>query len=106
MTTPAAPDLFLYQTLKPSMGSALGRVHRLWRNAINQAVGDLGMTEARWAVMMHLDKVGEGCTQQALATELEEAHAERTELRATLARASEQLMRAVDGVQQERSAKG
>ena len=62
MTTPAAPDLFLYQTLKPSMGSALGRVHRLWRNAINQAVGDLGMTEARWAVMMHLDKVGEAAS--------------------------------------------
>lgn len=70
MTTPVAPDQFLYQTLKPSMGSALGRVHRLWRDAINQAVGELGMTEARWAVMMHLDKVGEGCTQQALATEL------------------------------------
>ena len=40
---------------------------------------------------------------EALATELEEAHAERAELRTTLARASEQLMRAVDGVQQERS---
>ena len=38
---------------------------------------------------------------EALATELEEAHAERAELRTTLARASEQLMRAVDGVQQE-----
>jgi len=40
---------------------------------------------------------------EALAIELEEAHAERAELRITLARASEQLMRAVDGVQQERS---
>jgi chromosome segregation ATPase len=40
---------------------------------------------------------------EALASELEEAHAERDELRSTLARASDQLMRAVDGVQQERS---
>ena len=60
----------LHETLKPSMGAALGRVHRLWRSAIDQAVGELGITEARWAVMVHLDKLGEGCTQQALATEL------------------------------------
>ncbi|PCD01165.1 MarR family winged helix-turn-helix transcriptional regulator [Halopseudomonas pelagia] len=70
MTTPTEPQLSLHETLKPSMGAALGRVHRLWRAAINQAVGELGMTEARWAVMMHLDKMGEGCTQQVLATEL------------------------------------
>ncbi len=70
MSKPPSPTPSLHETLKPSMGAALGRVHRLWRGAINQAVGELGMTEARWAVMMHLDKVGEGCTQQALATEL------------------------------------
>ena len=60
----------LHDTLKPSMGAAMGRVHRLWRAAINQAVGDLGITEARWSVMLHLAKVGEGCTQQMLADEL------------------------------------
>ena len=48
----------------------MGRVHRLWRSAINQTVGKLGMTEARWAVLMHLDEIGEGSTQQALATQL------------------------------------
>ena len=47
----------LHDTLKPSMGAAMGRVHRLWRAAINQAVGDLGITEARWSVMLHLAKV-------------------------------------------------
>lgn len=62
--------LALHETLKPSMGAAMGRVHRLWRAAINQAVGDLGITEARWSVMLHLAKVGEGCTQQVLADEL------------------------------------
>tara|TARA_R110000868_G_scaffold176548_6_gene414361 strand:- start:30526 stop:31017 length:492 start_codon:yes stop_codon:yes gene_type:complete len=60
----------LHETLKPSMGAAMGRVHRLWRSALNEALGELDMTEARLAVMMHLDKVGEGCTQQALASEL------------------------------------
>ncbi len=62
--------LALHETLKPSMGAAMGRVHRLWRAAINQAVGELGITEARWSVMLHLAKVGEGCTQQMLADEL------------------------------------
>lgn len=70
MSTPTEPQLRLHETLKPSMGAALGRVHRLWRSALNQSLGQLDMTEARLAVMMHVDKVGEGCTQQALATEL------------------------------------
>lgn len=64
----AAPRL--HETIKPSLGGQLGRVHRLWRTAITAAVESLGMTEARWAVMMHLDKLGEGCTQQTLASEL------------------------------------
>ena len=42
----------LHETLRPSMGAAMGRIHRLWRSAINQAVGELGMTEARWAVLL------------------------------------------------------
>ena len=50
----------LHETLRPSMGAAMGRIHRLWRSAINRAVGELGMTEARWAVLLHLVKVGEG----------------------------------------------
>jgi len=70
MSTPTEPQLRLHETLKPSMGAALGRVHRLWRSALNQSLGELDMTEARLAVMMHLDKLGEGCTQQAMATEL------------------------------------
>ena len=70
MTSSPNSELPLHLTLKPSMGASMGRVHRLWRSAINQAVGKLGMTEARWAVLMHLDEIGEGSTQQALATQL------------------------------------
>ncbi|AOM00764.1 MULTISPECIES: MarR family transcriptional regulator [Cobetia] len=60
----------LHETIKPSLGGLLGRVHRLWRTSITTAVEPLGMTEARWTVMVHLEKLGEGCTQQMLASEL------------------------------------
>ncbi|WP_165857251.1 MarR family winged helix-turn-helix transcriptional regulator [Marinobacter sp. JSM 1782161] len=63
--------LSIHTDLKPSLGGALGRLHRLWRRAITESVADLGMTESRWAVMVHLVKIGEGCSQQQLARELE-----------------------------------
>ncbi|TVU70607.1 MarR family winged helix-turn-helix transcriptional regulator [Cobetia crustatorum] len=63
-------ELHLHETIKPSLGGLVGRVHRVWRTAITIAVQPLGMTEARWTVMVHLDKLGEGCTQQMLASEL------------------------------------
>lgn len=59
-----------HSTLRPSVGAALGRVHRLWRQAINHAVSPLELTESRWAVMVHLDHLGEGCSQHALAHQL------------------------------------
>ena len=54
----------------PGMGWLLGRVFRLWRSAISQTVQPMGMTEARWSVMMNLKNMGEGASQHALATEL------------------------------------
>lgn len=54
----------------PTVGWLLGRVTRLWRSAISQAVKPLGMTEARWSVLMNLKMVGEGASQNRLATEL------------------------------------
>ncbi|WP_328185985.1 MarR family transcriptional regulator [Marinobacter sp. OP 3.4] len=56
-----------HHKLKPSVGGALGRVHRLWRQAITHAVSPLELTESRWAVLVHLDHLGEGNSQQALA---------------------------------------
>lgn len=69
----ASPDALtcsIHTLLKPSLGGALGRLHRLWRRAICDAVAPLGMTESRWSVMVHLAKIGEGCSQQSLAREL------------------------------------
>ncbi|MEH6709643.1 MAG: MarR family transcriptional regulator [Paraglaciecola polaris] len=54
----------------PALGWLLGRVFRLWRSAISQSVKPLGMTEARWAVMMNLKTLGEGTSQHTLASEL------------------------------------
>lgn len=67
---PESTTYSIHKLLKPSLGGALGRVHRMWRQAISDAVSALDMTEARWSVLIHLDHLGEGCSQQALAQEL------------------------------------
>lgn len=59
-----------HEPMMPSLGGMLGRVHRQWRVAITNAVKPLGITEARWTAMVHLSKLGEGCTQGALAADL------------------------------------
>lgn len=72
-TTEATGDIATHSAhsrLRPSLGGALGRVHRLWRQAISHAVSPLELTESRWAVMVHLDHLGEGCSQHALAHQL------------------------------------
>ena len=43
----------------PTVGWLLGRVTRLWRSAISQAVKPMGMTEARWSVLMNLKIVNQ-----------------------------------------------
>jgi MarR family transcriptional regulator for hemolysin len=58
------------QLKNPAMGWLLGRVFRLWRSAISQSVKPMGMTEARWSVMMKLRMLGEGSSQHTLAMEL------------------------------------
>lgn len=54
----------------PLLGVMPGRVHRQWRTTTITSVKPLGITEARWTVLVHLSKLGEGCTQHALATDL------------------------------------
>ena len=54
----------------PAIGWLLGRVFRLWRSAISQTVNPMGMTEARWSVMMNLKTLGDGTSQHTLASEL------------------------------------
>lgn len=54
----------------PTVGWLLSRVARLWRASISQTVNPMGMTEARWSVMMTLKIIGEGISQNMLASEL------------------------------------
>lgn len=54
----------------PTIGWLLSRSSRLWRGAISQTVNPMGMTEARWSVMITLKVLGEGASQNSLATEL------------------------------------
>lgn len=60
----------LHTTLKPSLGAAMGRAQRLWRDVINELAKNHNLSESRWQVMVNLEKIGEGATQQKLAAEL------------------------------------
>lgn len=60
----------LHTTLKPSLGAAMGRAQRLWRDVINDLAKEQDLSESRWQVMVNLEKIGEGATQQQLAAEL------------------------------------
>ncbi|MBT3145471.1 MarR family transcriptional regulator [Neptunomonas phycophila] len=53
-----------------SFGLQIGHLHRLWRASITSVVQPLDMTESRWTAMVHLSKLGEGCSPRALANEL------------------------------------
>lgn len=53
-----------------SIGMRLAFLHRRWRAVIDASMQPLGLTQSRWAVMVHLDRLGEGATQSALAQDL------------------------------------
>lgn len=48
----------------------MGRAQRLWRDVINDLAKAHNLSESRWQVMVNLEKIGEGATQQKLAAEL------------------------------------
>lgn len=48
----------------------MGRAQRLWRDVINDLAKTHQLSESRWQVMVNLEKIGEGATQQQLAAEL------------------------------------
>ncbi|MDP4487595.1 MarR family transcriptional regulator [Pseudoalteromonas piscicida] len=64
-------SLPFHETLDLSLCGKLGRVHRICRQAVTQAVEPLGFTQPRWTAMMHIHHLGEGCTQHQLACSLD-----------------------------------
>jgi MarR family transcriptional regulator for hemolysin len=49
------------------MGYRLGRVARAWRQAVDDAVKALDLTEATWRPLLHLSHLGEAVRQKDLA---------------------------------------
>ncbi|RKQ97247.1 MarR family transcriptional regulator [Kushneria sinocarnis] len=53
-----------------SLGMRLALLQRRWRCCIDTGMAPLGLTQSRWAVLIHLDRLGEGVRQSALARAL------------------------------------
>jgi MarR family transcriptional regulator for hemolysin len=49
------------------LGYAIGEAARCWRTRLNDRLRPLGLSQARWMVLLHLHKRGDGVVQKALA---------------------------------------
>jgi MarR family transcriptional regulator for hemolysin len=49
------------------LGYAIGEAARLWRTRLNERLRPLGLSQARWMVLLHLSRRGDGVVQKALA---------------------------------------
>ncbi|MCG6969510.1 MAG: MarR family transcriptional regulator [Gammaproteobacteria bacterium] len=49
------------------LGMAIGDTARCWRNLLNERLRPLGLSQARWMVLLLLSKRGDGVVQKALA---------------------------------------
>lgn len=52
---------------KEQLGMAIGEAARCWRTKLNERLRPLGLSQARWMVLMHLSKRGDGVVQKELA---------------------------------------
>lgn len=52
------------------LGLKIASLHRHWRAQLDTAMQPLGLTQSRWAVLVHLDRLGDGATQSAIAHDL------------------------------------
>lgn len=53
-----------------SFGFLLGETARTWRNRLDQRLKPLGMSQARWLVLVHLNRAGSDMTQRELSERL------------------------------------
>jgi len=54
-------------TPREQLGYAIGESARLWRTRLNERLRPLGLSQARWMVLLHLSRRGDGVMQKALA---------------------------------------
>jgi MarR family transcriptional regulator for hemolysin len=49
------------------LGMTIGEVARCWRTKLDERLRPLGLSQARWMVLLHLSKRGDGVVQKELA---------------------------------------
>jgi len=53
--------------VKDIVGMTLSRTARMWRTRLDERLSPLGLTQARWLVLMHLSRMGGEAPQKELA---------------------------------------
>jgi MarR family transcriptional regulator for hemolysin len=53
-----------------TFGALLGETSRAWRNRLDQRLRPLGLSQAKWQVLLHLNRAKDDLTQKALSTRL------------------------------------
>ncbi|MCR6631520.1 MAG: MarR family transcriptional regulator [Magnetospirillum sp.] len=57
----------MQQNLRHTLGYRLGHLARRWRQAVDEALKTLDLTEATWRPLLHLSHLGEAVRQKDLA---------------------------------------
>lgn len=50
-----------------NIGWNLARAALSWRHIVDFHMAEIGFTQSKWVALMHLNRLGEGCTQSDLA---------------------------------------
>lgn len=53
-----------------NFGALLAETARIWRTKLDQRLKPLGLSQAKWSVLLHLSKAGDGINQKELAQRL------------------------------------
>lgn len=56
--------------MQNTIGWLLNRASYGWRTVVDKAMKELGLTQSGWMTMLHLHRLGEGCSQKALAANI------------------------------------
>ena len=54
-------------SIREHVGITIGRTARTWRTKLDEQLSPLGLTQARWLVLMHLSRMGGESLQKELA---------------------------------------
>lgn len=56
--------------MQNTIGWLLNRASYGWRIVVDNAMKELGLTQSGWMTMLHLHRLGEGCSQKTLAANI------------------------------------